>query len=153
MKLNSKLVFARKFYANAKDQGEFSPRLLRVATISSLSRNIYVTEEWVLPELKFVDKTYSLNTSNYYKQILHDGGGEGNRVIYTLLSDIFAGGKFRGSQTPRNFCIFAELNFAVHVLEQISREFNFAVEWKFRFSILIKNKFIKWKERNGENED
>ena len=27
-----------------------------------------------------------------------------------------------------NFCIFAELNFAVHVLEQISREFNFAVE-------------------------
>ena len=48
--------------------------------------------------------------------------------------------------------IFAELNFVVHVLEQTLREFNFAVEWKFRFSILIKNNFIKWKERYGENE-
>ena len=48
--------------------------------------------------------------------------------------------------------IFAELNFVVHVLQQTLREFNLAVEWKFRFSILIKNNFIKWKERNGENE-
>ena len=56
--------------------------------------------------------------------------------LNTLLSEIFAG-----------------LNFAVHVLEQISREFNFAVELKFKFSILIKNNFIKWKERNRENED
>ena len=55
--------------------------------------------------------------------------------------------KFCGSQKPRNICIFAELNIAVHVLEQISREFNFAIERKFRFSILIKNNFIKWKER------
>ena len=64
-------------------------------------------------------------------------------LIITLLSEIFAGRKFRGSKKPRNFCLFAEENFAVHVLEQISREFNFAVEWKFRFSILIKNNFIK----------
>ena len=26
----------------------------------------------------------------------------------TLMSDIFAGRKFRGSKKPRNFCIFAE---------------------------------------------
>ena len=51
-----------------------------------------------------------------------------------LLSKVFTGRKFRGSQKPRNICISAELNFAVHVLEQISREFNFAAEWKFRFS-------------------
>ena len=51
-----------------------------------------------------------------------------------LLEKIFAGRKFGGSQKPWNFCISAELNFAVHVLEQISREFNFAAEWKFRFS-------------------
>ena len=47
-------------------------------------------------------------------------------------------------------------NFAVHGLEQISREFSLAVELKFpffRFSILIKNNFIKRKERNEENED
>ena len=72
--------------------------------------------------------------------------------LTTLLSEIFTERKFHGSQKPRNFCIFVELNFAVHVLEQISREFNFAVELKFRFSILIKNNFIKPKERNGENE-
>ena len=69
-----------------------------------------------------------------------------------LLSENFAGGNFCISQKPRIFCIFAELNFAVHVLQQILREFNFAVEWKFRFPILIKNNFIKPKERNGENE-
>ena len=68
----------------------------------------------------------------------------------TLLSEIFGGGKFRSSQKLRNFCIFAKLNFAVHILEKISREFNFAVEWKFRFSILIENTFMKWKERNWE---
>ena len=45
----------------------------------------------------------------------------------TLLSEMFAGRKFCGSQKPRNFCIFAELNFAVHALEQISQEFNLAV--------------------------
>ena len=66
----------------------------------------------------------------------------------TLLSEIFARRKFGGSQKPRNFCIFPELNFAVHVLEQISREFNFMVNEnldsprKFRFR-LIKNNFIK----------
>ena len=48
--------------------------------------------------------------------------------VDTLFSDIFTRRKFRGSQKQRNFCIFAELNFAVNVLEQISREFNFAVE-------------------------
>ena len=37
----------------------------------------------------------------------------------TLLSKIFAERKFRGSQKPRNFCISAESNFAVHVFEQI----------------------------------
>ena len=75
------------------------------------------------------------------------------RCQNTLLSEIFAWRNFRGSQKPQNVCIFAELNFAVHVLEQISRKFNFAVEWKSKFPILIKNNFIKWKERNGEKQD
>ena len=30
-----------------------------------------------------------------------------------ILSEIFEGRKFRGSQKPRKFCIFVELNFAV----------------------------------------
>ena len=47
--------------------------------------------------------------------------------VLTLLSEIFRGRKFRGSQKLRNFCIFAELNFAVHGLAN-SREFNYAVE-------------------------
>ena len=64
---------------------------------------------------------------------------------------MFPGRTFRGSKKPQNFCIIAELNFAVHVLQQISREFDFVLEWKFRFSILIKNNFTKRKERNGEN--
>jgi len=32
---------------------------------------------------------------------------------YTLLSETFAERKFRGCLKPRNFFIFAELNFAV----------------------------------------
>ena len=71
----------------------------------------------------------------------------------TLLSEIFAGRKFCGSQKPQIFCILAELNFAVYVFEPILRECNFAVEWKFWFSILMKNNFIEWKERYGENDD
>ena len=70
----------------------------------------------------------------------------------TLLSEIFAGKNFVVYKN-RDFCIFVELDFAVHVSEQISQEFILAVEWKFRSSISIKNNFIKWKERNGENED
>ena len=64
-------------------------------------------------------------------------------LMITLLSEIFAGRRFRGSKKPRNFCLIAELNFAVHVFEQISWEFNFAVESKFIFSILIKSNFMK----------
>ena len=50
-----------------------------------------------------------------------------------------------------------EENFVVHKNREIKFpgsciRANFADEWKFRFSILIKNNFIKWKERNGENE-
>ena len=37
----------------------------------------------------------------------------------TLMSDIFAGRKFRGLKKPRNFCIFAEFNFAVRGFEII----------------------------------
>ena len=62
---------------------------------------------------------------------------------------MFVGRRFHGSQKPQNFLIFVELNFTVHVLEQILWEFNFAVEWKFRFFILIKNNFIKWKGKYG----
>ena len=35
---------------------------------------------------------------------------------------------FCDSQKPQIFCILAELNFEVHVLEPISQECNFAVE-------------------------
>ena len=49
-------------------------------------------------------------------------------TVVTLLSENFAKRKFCGSQKPEIFCIFTELNFSVHVLEQISRDFNFAVE-------------------------
>ena len=69
------------------------------------------------------------------------------------MSEIFAGRRFHNSQKPQNFCIFMELNFTVHVLEQISWEFNFAIEWKFRFFILIKNNLIKWKGKNGGNKE
>ena len=74
------------------------------------------------------------------------------KKIPYFIFKIFAGRKFRGSQKPRNFCVSTELNFVVHGLEEISREITFAVVWKFRFSILIKNNFTKLKERNGENE-
>ena len=53
-------------------------------------------------------------------------------IIMSLFAksknDCFAVRKFSGSQKLRNVCIFVELNFPVHVLEQILREFNFAVE-------------------------
>ena len=74
------------------------------------------------------------------------------KIINKLLSKIFVRRKFRDSQKPRKFCIFEELNFADHLFEQIPWEFNFAVEWNFRFSILFKNNVIKRKVRNGENE-
>ena len=74
--------------------------------------------------------------------------------VVTLLSEIFTGRNIRGSQKLHNFCIFAKITAtAVHVLHQFSPEFNFVVGWKFRFSILIKNNFIKWKDKNGKNED
>ena len=41
------------------------------------------------------------------------------RTSDTLMSDIFAGRKFRGLKKPRNFCIFAEFNFAVRGFEII----------------------------------
>ena len=62
----------------------------------------------------------------------------------TLLSDIFAGRKFCGSQKPRIFCIFTELNFVVHVLEKILREFNFLRH--FNQEQLYKVKRKKWRK-------
>ena len=81
----------------------------------------------------------------------------GDAFCTTSMSDIFAGRKFRGFLKPRNFCIFAELNFAVRGFNQISREFIFAVVRKLEFTKLNFNTkklsfaeliFAVWKKLN-----
>ena len=46
---------------------------------------------------------------------------------HTLMEEIYDGRKFRSFKNPRNFCIFAGINFRGRANPKILREFIFTV--------------------------